>query len=355
MRVLKQSTAVNIAIFMTDSSDHVTGKTGLTLTITASKAAASFASISPTVTELANGWYKLALTTSHTDTVGDFALHITGTGADPSDILCQVTARLWDDLAYPATSGRSMVVDAAGLVDACIVKAGASGSGTAWGSGAITAAAIASDAITAAKIADGAIDAATFAAGAITASAIAADAIGASELAADAVSEIAAAISIPSAATIADAVWDEATLGHTTSGTFGAQAVTILNAQTSQLDGIVNDTEDIQSRLPAALVGGRIDASVGAMATDTLTSTALAASAASEIATAVLTTSMTESYASDGSAMTLAQACYMLLAVGAEFSISGTTLTCKKLDGSTTAMTFTLNDATNPTSRTRAS
>lgn len=57
--------------------------------------------------------------------------------------------------------------------------------GTAWGSGAITAAAIASDAITAAKIADGAIDAATFAAGAITASAIAADAITDAKVASD--------------------------------------------------------------------------------------------------------------------------------------------------------------------------
>lgn len=43
------------------------------------------------------------------------------------------------------------------------------------------------------------------------------------------------------------------------------------------------DTADIQSRLPAALVSGRIDASVGAMATDTLTSGALAASAVTEI------------------------------------------------------------------------
>lgn len=57
--------------------------------------------------------------------------------------------------------------------------------GTAWGSGAITAAAIAADAITAAKIADGAIDAATFAAGAINAAAIAADAITDAKVASD--------------------------------------------------------------------------------------------------------------------------------------------------------------------------
>jgi len=70
---------------------------------------------------------------------------------------------------------------------------------------------------------------------------------------------------------------------------------------------------------------------------------------------AVWTTALTESYAADGAAPTPAQLLFMLLSVVAEFSISGTTITCKKLDGSTTAMTFTLDDATNPTSRARAS
>lgn len=46
---------------------------------------------------------------------------------------------------------------------------------------------------------------------------------------------------------------------------------------------VETDTQDIQSRLPAALVSGRIDASVGAMASDVLTDTALAASAVTEI------------------------------------------------------------------------
>lgn len=97
MRLLKQSTAYNLTVFMTDSTDHVTGKTGLTLTITASKDGAAFASITPTVTELATGWYKLALTTSHTDTVGDLALHITSTGADATDVVMQVRANVLGD------------------------------------------------------------------------------------------------------------------------------------------------------------------------------------------------------------------------------------------------------------------
>jgi hypothetical protein len=131
--LLKLSTARNRLVFMTDSSDHVTGKTGLTLTITASKDGAAFASVTPTVTERGNGWYNLALTTSHTDTLGDLALHVTGTGADPADLSMQVVADLPG--ALPA------------------ITAG-------W----LTAAGIAADAITAAKIADGAIDRATFAA-----------------------------------------------------------------------------------------------------------------------------------------------------------------------------------------------
>ncbi len=94
MRDLKLSTARNLTVFMTDSADHITGKASLTLTITASKDGAAFGSISPTVTDLGSGWYGLALTTTHTNTLGDLAIHITGAGADPTDILCQVVTDL---------------------------------------------------------------------------------------------------------------------------------------------------------------------------------------------------------------------------------------------------------------------
>jgi hypothetical protein len=95
------------------------------------------------------------------------------------------------------------------------------------------------------------------AAGVITAAAIATDAIDNDALAANAVTEIAAGITIPSAASIADAVWDEATVGHTTAGTFGEQVKTDIDAiledtgttLQGELDGIQADTEDIQTRL----------------------------------------------------------------------------------------------------------
>ena len=50
-----------------------------------------------------------------------------------------------------------------------------------------------------------------------------------------------------------------------------------------EVDGIQADTEDIQARLPAALTGGRMDSSVGAMAAGTITASALADDAVDEI------------------------------------------------------------------------
>jgi hypothetical protein len=76
---------------------------------------------------------------------------------------------------------------------------------------------------------------------------------------------------------------------------------------------------------------------------------ALATSAAAEIAGAVLTTAMTESYRATNAAPTLAQAAFELIAHMGKASISGTLKTLKKLDG-TTAKTFTLDSSTAPTS-----
>jgi hypothetical protein len=150
--------------------------------------------------------------------------------------------------------------------------------GTAWGSGAITAASIASDAITAAKIADGAIDA----------GALAADCITAAKLAADVTTELQSGL-----ATAAD----------------------------------------------LATVAGYVDTEVAAIkaATDLIASTAT-----------------TESYAAQGAAGTIVQLLHEIRALLAEKAVAGTTLTTKKLDGSTTAATYTLDDDTAPTSITRA-
>lgn len=84
-------------------------------------------------------------------------------------------------------------------------------------------------------------------------------------------------------------------------------------------------------------VTGRIDTTVSSRATPAQ----------------ILTTALTEAYAADGVAPTLSQGVFLLLQALTEFAIVGTTITVKRLDGSTTAATYTLDSATTPTSRTR--
>ncbi len=67
-----------------------------------------------------------------------------------------------------------------------------------------------------------------------------------------------------------------------------------------------------------------------------------------------VTTTMAESYAADGAIGTPAQLLYEIVQNMTEFAISGTTWTTKKRDGVTTAATYTLDDDTTPTSKTRA-
>ena len=108
----------------------------------------------------------------------------------------------------------------------------------------------------------------------------------------------------PTVGAIADQVWDEARSGHVTEGTFGEK---------------VNAELDSASRA------------------------------------AILTQEIVESYPADATAPTLAQAVMLTLQHLQQKSVSGTTVTIKKLDKSTTAATYTLDSATDPTSITRAS
>lgn len=79
------------------------------------------------------GTFSVKFSLSGTEMTGDNILVVASdvAGAEWCDQNwnIQTSARGIADLAYPATTGRSMVVDAAGLVDANMVKAGASGAG----------------------------------------------------------------------------------------------------------------------------------------------------------------------------------------------------------------------------------
>jgi len=71
--------------FLTDSADHVTGKSGLTPTVTLSKSGAAFGAAAGAVTEVGNGWYALAGNATDRGTLGELALHASAALADPFD------------------------------------------------------------------------------------------------------------------------------------------------------------------------------------------------------------------------------------------------------------------------------
>lgn len=77
--------------------------------------------------------------------------------------------------------------------------------------------------------------------------------------------------------------WANVEAPTTTVGLSGTTVKTATDVET--------DTANIQTRIPTALVSGRIDASVGAMATDVITSGAVAASAVTEITSGLATSS----------------------------------------------------------------
>lgn len=90
MRNLTQNSTYNLMVFLTSQTDHVSGISGETLTVELSKNGAPFISISPSIADRSYGWYRISLTSSHTDTSGDFVLHITSANSDPTDIIYTV-------------------------------------------------------------------------------------------------------------------------------------------------------------------------------------------------------------------------------------------------------------------------
>jgi hypothetical protein len=86
----------------------------------------------------------------------------------------------------------------------------------------------------------------------------------------------------PTAAEVADAVWDEAQADHVAAGSFGEVA--------TEVAAILVDTgTTLDGRIPAALVSGRMDCSVGAMAANVMTAAAAAADLTTELQSGLAT------------------------------------------------------------------
>jgi len=333
---LQANTAVDVLIGpFVDETDGKTAETGLTLSqgdIKLSKNGQALAQKNDDTAAAhdANGYYNCELDATDTNTEGTLTLIVHKSGALPVRhdfmVLAQaayislVTAK---DTGFMDVNVKAISEDTT-AADNCELMF--DGTGYAGGTtplnvnvssisnNAITAASIATGAIDADAIADNAIDAGAIATGAITAAKFASGAIDAAALAADAGSEIATAVwasatrtvtsaanitstggtvtldgsgyvtyanaAPPTAAAIADAVWDESTTGHTTAGTFGAQCAT-------DIDAILDDT-GTSGVVVGSIANNAITAA--AIATGAIDADALAADAGTEIGTAVWAT-----------------------------------------------------------------
>lgn len=200
---------------------------------------------------------------------------------------------------------------------------------------------------------------------------------------------------IPSAASIADAVWDEAVADHNGAGSTGAAlaaaggsgdpwSTALPGAYSSGTAGYIIGTNlnaTVSSRLASASYTAPLDAAgvraaVGLASanldtqltaiddyldteiaaikakTDNLPSDPADQSAVEAAILAAWTTVLTESYAANGAAFTPAQGLYAIHQMLMDFAISGTTISVKQLGG-TQAFAVTLDDATTPTSASR--
>jgi hypothetical protein len=378
MGLLKQSTVRNRMFLMVDSADHLTGKTGLAPAVTLSKNAAAFGAAAGAVTEIGSGWYNVALTAADTNTLGDLAFHATAAGADPSDWADEVSARIADDLSAPGTAqtitanqnvnvaqwnGTNVAAPAtAGIPKVAIEAAGDFAQAAAdkvWSTAArsltdkigfaLSAAGVQAiwDALTAnlttvgsigKRLADD-IDAtissrSTYAGG---------DTAGTTTLLgrltagrATNLDNLDATVSSRSTLTAAN-VWDYLTAAVVTAGSIGKLIKDNLDATITS----------VKALLPAALVGGRIDASVGNMAAGVITASAhavgaidalaLATDASTEIADNLLDRDLGAG-SDTGSAIkrTVRQA---LRALRNKSSIAAGTLTVTKEDDATASWT----------------
>lgn len=330
MQYLKQSTAVDVVLGpFVDDSDGKTTEEGLTLSqadlqLTKNGGTAAQKNDATSATHLYGGNYKVPLNTTDTGTLGCLTLMCKESGALPVvahfmvvtanwwDTMCStdkldVNVEEWNATSVPAehTAGYPIVTvkdgtgtgeinTTSGRVDADITHVATAAvntasaqlgvnvvnaAGTAWGSGAITAASIAT--------------------GAIDADALAADTLTAAKVAADVGTEI------------ASAVWATALPGSFTSGQAGKLVGDNVNAPIATVDTVVDAIKVKTDYLPSVTAGaaggvfiagsnaatsvttaltanitGNLSGSVGSVATGGITSGSFAAGAVNAAAIA---------------------------------------------------------------------
>jgi hypothetical protein len=130
------------------------------------------------------------------------------------------------------------------------------------------------------------------------------------------------------------------------------QIRTEMDDNSTKLAAIVADTNELQTNQGQWLTATGFS-TLDAAGVRTAIGLA-AANLDTQLGKADLTAALTEAYRSTGATGSAAQLLYEILAHLGEFAITSTTKTTKKLDGSTTAKTYTLDSDTNPTSITES-
>ena len=373
-QLLKQSTAATIKIGpFVDSTDGVTAETALTISqadIRLSKNGGAFAQTNNATgaTHDENGYYGVPLDTTDTNTLGRLRVAVNESGSLPvwQDFMV-VNANVYDSLiggsdnlqvdtvqieGSDATDQINAAADTA-LADydaptkaeldsglAALNDLDAAGVRSAVG---LASANLDTQLSAIDTVVDGIqtdLDNGTDGLGAIKAD-TAAILIDTNELQTDDVPGLIAALNDLDAAGIRTAVGLASANLDTQLGALptAAENRAEMDSNSTQLAAIVADTNELQTDDVPGLIAALNDISAADVNTQV---------------DAAFTTQMADSVATDGSIATREQALYMILQFLTEFAISGTTLTVKKVDGSTTLMSFTLDDATNPTSLTRS-
>lgn len=157
---------------------------------------------------------------------------------------------------------------------------------------------------------------------------------------------------------VEEAVYDDLYAGSATGYPTAAEVRTEIDSNSTQLAAIVADTNELQTDW---IDDGRLDLILDIIAADVVNidgaamrGTDSAYTGTPPTVSQIWETALTEAYRSTGATGTAAQLLYEILQNITEFAISGTTKTTKKLDGTTTAKTYTLDSSTAPTSITEA-
>jgi hypothetical protein len=276
-------TAHPLLFLLIDETDHISGLASASPTVTISKNGASFGSPAGAVAEISAGWYKVAADAGDADTLGPLLLHATATGADDCDELFRVVAYNPDDAtrlglaalpnAAADAAGGLAISDAGGLdLDALdtAVAAILTDTGTTL-DGKLDAIQAGTDNLPPDPADESSleayIDAAVAGLSTLDGSGVlsALTAQGYTATRADYLDNLDAAVSTrladgdytapPTVGDVADAVWDEVSSGHETSGTTGAK----LAAASAAGDPWETD-------LPGAYGDGTAGAIIGALA-----------------------------------------------------------------------------------------